>query len=115
MTVVLAWTTTPEGQAAQETAVAEARRRSLDLVVVPMQEGSPEVAPEGVEVRVHAPDERDRDVVGDFLDIAAEEDASLIVIGVKHRSAIGKLILGSSAQQILLEAAAPVLAVKAPR
>ena len=78
MTVVLAWTTTPEGQAAQETAVAEARRRSLDLVVVPMQEGSPEVAPEGVEVRVHAPDERDRDVVGDFLDIAAEEDASLI-------------------------------------
>ena len=26
MTVVLAWTTTPEGLAAQETAVAEARR-----------------------------------------------------------------------------------------
>ncbi|WP_299518923.1 universal stress protein [uncultured Serinicoccus sp.] len=115
MTVVLAWTTTLEGRAAEETAVAEARRRSLDLVVVPMQEGTPEVSADGVQVRVHAPDERDRDVVGDFLDIASEEDAALIVIGVRHRSAIGKLILGSSAQQILLEASAPVLAVKAAR
>ncbi|WP_151523558.1 universal stress protein [Serinicoccus kebangsaanensis] len=115
MTVVLAWTTTPEGQAAQETALAEARRRSRALVVVPLQEGEPDVRADDVEVRVHAPDARDRDVVGDFLDIAAEEDATLIVIGVKHRSAIGKLILGSTAQQILLEAAAPVLAVKTPR
>ncbi|WP_130013964.1 universal stress protein [Serinicoccus sediminis] len=116
MTVVLAWTSTPEGRAAQDAAVAEARRRSLDLVVVPVQQGRPEVrAADGVVVRVRQPDERDRDIVGDFLDIAAEEDASLIVIGVRHRSAVGKLILGSSAQQVLLEAAAPVLAVKAPR
>ena len=118
MTVVLAWTTTPEGHAAQETAVAEARRRGLGLVVVPLGEEAPDEAAiesADLEVRVHQPDRRDRDVVGDFLDIAGEEDASLIVIGVKHRSAVGKLLLGSAAQQILLEAAAPVLAVKAPR
>lgn len=114
MSVVLAWTTTPEGEAAQAAAVDEARRRGLRLVVVPLSEGTPEVAAEGIEVSVHGPDARDRDVVGDFLDIAAEEGAELIVIGVRHRSAVGKLLLGSSAQQILLEAAAPVLAVKAP-
>lgn len=114
MTVVLAWTTTIEGQAAQEAALSEASRRGLDLVVVPVEEGaaSPELSADGVDVRFRFPDRRDRDVVGDFLDIAVEEDASLIVIGVRHRSAVGKLLLGSVAQQILLEAAAPVLAVK---
>lgn len=117
MTVVLAWTTTPEGKAAEETALAEARRRDLDLVVVPLGEEEPVAQDlrvgDGRSVRVHLPDRRDRDVVGDFLDIAAEENASLIVIGVKHRSAVGKLLLGSTAQKILLEAGAPVLAVKA--
>ncbi|MFK5584290.1 universal stress protein [Serinicoccus sp. LYQ131] len=114
MTVVLAWTTTPEGQAAQEAALSEAARRGLDLVVVPVEEGAPtpDLHADGVDVRVRHPDRRDRDVVGDFLDIAAEEEASLVVIGVRHRSAVGKLLLGSVAQQILLESAAPVLAVK---
>ena len=53
--------------------------------------------------------------MGDLLDAAEAADASLIVVGIRHRSPMGKLLLGSAAQQILLEAACPVLAVKPER
>ena len=39
----------------------------------------------------------------------------LIVIGLRHRTAVGKLLMGSVAQRILLDARCPVLAVKAER
>lgn len=48
----------------------------------------------------------------DLLDVAAREDAELIVIGLRRRTPVGKLILGSNAQRILLDASCPVLAVK---
>ena len=46
------------------------------------------------------------------LGIAEKERAELIVIGVRRRRPVGKLLLGSHAQRIVLEAACPVLAVK---
>lgn len=48
-----------------------------------------------------------------ILATATAESADLIVIGLRRRSPAGKLITGSTAQQILLDAACPVLAVKA--
>ncbi|MFE1083840.1 universal stress protein [Brevibacterium sediminis] len=48
------------------------------------------------------------------LDLAAEHDASLIVIGVRRRSPVGKFLLGSAAQKIILEAPIPVLTAKEP-
>ena len=49
----------------------------------------------------------------EVLDVAESERASLIVIGLRRRSPVGKLLLGSVAQTILLQANCPVLAVKA--
>jgi len=49
----------------------------------------------------------------DLISIADANKAELIVIGLRKRTAVGKLILGSNAQRILLDAHCPVLAVKA--
>lgn len=50
--------------------------------------------------------------MGGVVDAATALDASVLVIGIKHRTATGKLLFGSSAQRILLDATCPVLAVK---
>ena len=50
----------------------------------------------------------------EILRIAADRGADLIVIGLRRRSPVGKLFLGSTAQQMLLDAPCAVLAVKAP-
>ena len=48
----------------------------------------------------------------DIVAFARENRVDLIVIGVKKRSKVGKLMFGSTAQFIILEADSPVLAVK---
>ncbi len=55
------------------------------------------------------------DAADDILQAATGEDAELIVIGLRHRSPVGKLLLGSTAQEVLLSAECAVLAVKPSR
>lgn len=119
MTVLVGRTRSLEGQAAMEFAVEEARRRGEALLVFDM-DGALDQADlssglEGLEVTFRSPDVRGRDAAGDLLDVAEETEASVIVIGVRHRSPVGKLLLGSNAQEILLGASAPVIAVKTAR
>jgi nucleotide-binding universal stress UspA family protein len=47
-----------------------------------------------------------------IIETATEVAADLIVIGLRRRSPVGKVITGSTAQAVLLDAACPVLAVK---
>ncbi|WP_181275785.1 universal stress protein [Brevibacterium oceani] len=47
-----------------------------------------------------------------ILALAEDHDARLIVMSTKRRSPVVKLLLGSSAQQVILEAECPVLLVK---
>jgi nucleotide-binding universal stress UspA family protein len=51
----------------------------------------------------------------DLVAFAEEVNAELLVIGIRRRSPVGKLVLGSNAQDILLRAECAVLAVKAPQ
>jgi nucleotide-binding universal stress UspA family protein len=55
---------------------------------------------------------RGREASEEILSVARDRRAELIVVGLRRRSAVGKLIMGSTGQRVLLEAACPVLAVK---
>lgn len=50
---------------------------------------------------------------GEHLVLFAEESqADLMIIGIKKRSKVGKLLTGSNAQHIILNASCPVISVK---
>ena len=55
------------------------------------------------------------DLAGAVLDEADAVKASLLVIGARHRSPVGKAFLGSVSQRLILDADVPVLVVKPPR
>jgi nucleotide-binding universal stress UspA family protein len=129
MTVVVGYVPTPEGKAALETAVDEARRRGSRLLVLNASKGDSYVDPRfassgelesvrreleaaGVEVEVRQ-QVRGHEPAEEVVTLAAQENAELIVIGLRRRSSLGKFIMGSTAQRILLDAPCPVLAVKA--
>jgi nucleotide-binding universal stress UspA family protein len=48
------------------------------------------------------------------LDLVAGTDAELLVVGARRRSRVGKLLMGSVTQSIILDADIPVLVVKTP-
>ena len=58
-----------------------------------------------VSVSVQSPGE-------DLVNYAKDNDIDEIIIGVKKRSKVGKLVFGSTAQYVILEAPCPVVAVK---
>ena len=129
MTVLVGYVPDAEGEAAFAAGLQEARRRGEPLVVLnSARSGAPvsaDVAPEDAVARMTAraaddgvPAEfrkhtHDGDAADEVLRVAQEVDASVIVIGLRKRSPVGKLLMGSSAQRILLDADRPVLAVKA--
>ena len=123
MVIVVGHIATPEGEAALQRAVLESQLRSARLLVLSSPPADlPDVSEEqyidalrgmlaeqGVDadVRQLAPDaDPARELV------AAAADADLLVVGIRRRSPVGKLLLGSTAQRVLLEADCPVLAVK---
>lgn len=48
----------------------------------------------------------------DLVRFAKDNDIDEIIIGVRRRSKVGKLVFGSTAQFVILEAPCPVVAVK---
>lgn len=52
------------------------------------------------------------DAATELLTAMDSPDAVMLVIGIKHRNPVGKLLMGSVSQQVLLECPKPVLAVK---
>ena len=48
----------------------------------------------------------------DLIEFANENKIDQIVVGVKRRSKVGKLLMGSTAQYVILQAECPVITVK---
>jgi len=130
MSVVVGYTPLREGEAALTHAVREARSREIPLVVVNTSRGDSAVderyvdadqlgalearlTEAGVEHHVvHSM--RGREASQEILEVAQQHRADLIVIGLRRRSPVGKLLMGSDAQRILLVVDCPILAVKSP-
>ncbi len=53
-----------------------------------------------------------RDAGEKLVEFAEEKDVAEIIIGIQKRSKVGKLLFGSTAQYVILEAHCPVLTVK---
>lgn len=129
MSIVVGYVPTPEGNAALDYAIKEARKNGSLLVVINSAKGDalvdsryagqPEMDDidqrldnDGVRHLVLHP-VRGHDATTEVLNAADEHQAELVVIGLRRRSRVGKLFLGSTAQRIILEADCPVVAVKA--
>jgi nucleotide-binding universal stress UspA family protein len=127
MSVVVGYVPNEYGEAALSEALLEAQRRGTGLVVVNTTRGDALVdkkyvgeagrselerrlaaAPVDVELRQTI----GTDVADEILDVAREVNAEAVVIGIRHRSQVGKLLMGSVATRLLMEAPCPVVAVK---
>lgn len=129
--ILVGYLKSPEGEAALDAAVAEARLRDAEVIVVHSMRGGTRDEVEQAGTYREELEAIDRRLAGegvahrsrelvlgnspaeDLLQVAKEESADLIVIGLRRRSPVGKLLLGSNAQDILLQADCAVLAVKA--
>jgi nucleotide-binding universal stress UspA family protein len=129
MTIVVGYVPKPEGRAALHAAIDEARRRDQPLYVLNSSRGDSYVD-SSFASRDDVDDVRallegsgvafefeqhvgGKDGAEEVLAAAQQRRAELVVIGLRRRTPTGKLIFGSDAQRILLEAPCPVLSVKA--
>jgi nucleotide-binding universal stress UspA family protein len=115
MSVLVAVPDSPEGRNALAAAAAEAELLATDLVVVNLTLGILEASQVPGRTQVTVVDAAsDRDPAEVVLEEIEARDVSRLVIGLKRRSPVGKALLGSVSQRLLLEAPVPVVAVKLP-
>jgi nucleotide-binding universal stress UspA family protein len=127
MAVVIGFVPNEYGEAALVHGLAEAQRRRTGVAVVNSTKGdalvdrrylgedgratlSEQLAASGVEHELRQT--TGRDIAEEILAVARELAADAIVIGIRHRTPVGKLIMGSVAQRVIIDAACPVIAVK---
>jgi nucleotide-binding universal stress UspA family protein len=124
MTVVLGYLATQESRAALGHAIRECTVRGESLVVVvptPVATGDDTLADlalaraslgrQDLVVREVATED---EVGTELVDLSYEDAVDLVVVGLRRRSPVGKLVLGSMSQKVLLDAQCPVTAVKPP-
>jgi len=129
MTILVAYVPRPEGQTALDKGIEIAQRRKERLVVVNASRGgskedaSKADAQDGERVEQMLIDTgldaefkqfvRGNNAVEEIEAMVESLQPSVLIIGLRKRSPVGKLIMGSVAQDILLSVSCPVLVVKA--
>lgn len=118
MPVMVAVPDSAEGVRALDAAVQEAQQRDSTLLVVNLTLGDIDLSgvPEGLTCEViERKGKADRDPVDTVLHALQQHpEVDRLVIGIARRSPVGKFVLGSVSQQLILRAEVPVLAVKLP-
>jgi nucleotide-binding universal stress UspA family protein len=140
MAIVVGYTDRPESRVALARAIQEARLRGASLHIVQALQEPPGEDPghvrrwsdridharaegselegklrqDGVDAHFNLLLLSPEPAAKQLLRVANDVNADLIVIGLRRRSPVGKLVLGSVSQELLLEANCAVLAVKAP-
>lgn len=134
MAVAIAYQVPASSQPALEEAVRQAAFRGSELIVIHVAEtfdqddadhylaGISDDIEKALSVE-HIPSvnwrlelttpENGKNVEASILRICAESAADLLVIGARRRSPVGKALLGSLAQNLILDAEIPVVVVKA--
>jgi nucleotide-binding universal stress UspA family protein len=129
MTILVAYVARPEGQAALDKGIEIAKRRNERLVVVNASPGGTKEDAAMIDVQESERVEkllrtagidaefkqfvRGNSAVEEINALVESLQASVLIIGLRKRSPVGKLIMGSVAQELLLTVSCPVLAVKA--
>ena len=132
MTVAVAHQTSATARLALSHAVQEAKYRSTDLAVLHVVSSALDADREEA-YRIGVSDEIEKAVGADsdiswklhlktvsgdvgeaILGLTDRVRPDLLVLGARRRSPMGKALLGSIAQTIILEATVPVLVVKTP-
>lgn len=127
MAVVIGYIPDEYGEAALAYGLGEAQRRGTGVVIVNSTKGDAlvdkrylgdadkdtleeQLAASGVAHELRQT--TGKDIAQEILAVAKEVIADVIVIGIRHRTPVGKLIMGSVAQSIIIDADCPVIAVK---
>lgn len=129
MTIAVAHQVSPTSPIALQQALTEAKLRGTDLAVFhavesidPDQTESYRLgisdaiqkvcAGSDVTWQLHLVVANTADLGGTLVRLADEVGAEILVIGARRRSPVGKALLGSVTQTVILEANVPVLVVK---
>lgn len=125
MTVLACFTDSVEGRLAVQRGITEAVHREMPLAIInidpdrnPTSLGEMGVSDSAakiadLQITIVPPSAAVHDAADHVLVAEQSLGAELIVLGLRRRSRVGKLIMGSHAQRILLDAGCAVLTVKA--
>lgn len=135
MSIAIAYQVPTSTQPALEEAVRQAKFRDTELVVIHIAEtfdrddadhyragisddvekalAADHIPEVNWRLELATPGQHGRDVAGAILQLCADAQADLLVIGARRRSPVGKALMGSLAQTLILDAVIPVLVVKA--
>jgi nucleotide-binding universal stress UspA family protein len=128
MIIVIGYSPSKPGQTALLVGIQEAQLRGASLVVLNTSRGDALSDPgyaqpadldwvrttcteAGVDFSIRQ-EVRGRDAAEEIVDLLHEVRADLCVIGIRRRSTVGKMLLGSNAHRVLMEAPCHVLSVK---